>query len=56
MLRLVAKGLTNREIGEQLHISEKTVINHLTHIYTKAGIENRAGAVMFAVRNGLLSG
>jgi DNA-binding NarL/FixJ family response regulator len=54
-LRLLARGLTNREIGELLHISEKTVINHLTHIYTKAGVENRAGAVMFAVRYGLAS-
>jgi DNA-binding CsgD family transcriptional regulator/tetratricopeptide (TPR) repeat protein len=55
VLRLLARGLTNREIGELLHISEKTVINHLTHIYTKAGVENRAGAVMFAVRYGLAS-
>jgi DNA-binding NarL/FixJ family response regulator len=55
VLRLLARGMTNREIGELLHISEKTVINHLTHIYTKAGVENRAGAVMFAVRYGLAS-
>ncbi len=56
VLRLVAQGMTNRDIGERLHISEKTVVNHLTHIYSKAGIENRAGAVMFAVRHGLIPG
>lgn len=53
VLALVARGLTNREIGARLGISEKTVTNHLTHIFTKANLENRAGAVAFALRHGL---
>ncbi|MGH2534577.1 MAG: helix-turn-helix transcriptional regulator [Thermomicrobiales bacterium] len=53
VLRLVAQGLTNREIGDRLFISEKTVTNHLTHIFTKANVENRAAAVSFAHRHGL---
>lgn len=53
VIALVAKGMTNREIGARLGISEKTVTNHLTHIFTKAEIDNRAAAVDFAHRHGL---
>lgn len=53
VLRLVVGGLTNREIGTRLGISGKTVTNHLTHIFTKANLDNRAGAVAFALRHGL---
>jgi DNA-binding NarL/FixJ family response regulator len=50
---LVWEGLTNREIAERLHISEKTVANHLTHIFTKIGVENRAAAVAVSLRRQL---
>jgi DNA-binding CsgD family transcriptional regulator len=55
VLVLVAGGKTNREIAESLSISEKTVTNHLTHIFTKADLDNRASAAAFALRHGLVS-
>jgi DNA-binding NarL/FixJ family response regulator len=54
VLRLVARGLTSREIAEQLVISERTVINHISHIFAKTGADNRAGATAYAFRNGLV--
>lgn len=53
VLRLVTEGRTNRDIAEALFLSEKTVARHLTSIYTKTGVENRAGAAAFALRHGL---
>ncbi len=53
VLILVAEGLTNREIAERLGISGKTVTNHITHIFDKVDLENRAAAAAFAVRHGL---
>src|SRR5262249_42910145 len=53
VLALVAQGLTNREIAERLVLSERTVINHLSHIFNKTGVENRAAATAYAFRNGL---
>ncbi len=54
VLRLVARGLSNREIGERLTISPKTAGNHVEHIYLKIGACNRATASLFAVRHGLM--
>jgi DNA-binding CsgD family transcriptional regulator len=54
VLRLVAAGLTNREIAERLVLSEKTIENHLSRIYSKIGAENRVAATAFALRNGLV--
>ena len=48
ILRLIADGLTNREIACTLSISEATVENHIHHIYAKLGISNRAQAVAYA--------
>ena len=45
VLKLIADGLTNREISCRLSISESTVENHIHHIYGKLGISNRAQAV-----------
>jgi pimeloyl-ACP methyl ester carboxylesterase/DNA-binding CsgD family transcriptional regulator len=53
VLRLVARGKTNRDIAEELVISERTVINHLSHIFLKTGAENRVGASAYAIRHGL---
>jgi ATP/maltotriose-dependent transcriptional regulator MalT len=53
VLRLVAEGMSNRQIAEELVLSEKTVINHLTSIFNKTGTDNRAGATAFAIRHGL---
>lgn len=53
VLRLVARGLTNSEIANELHLSEKTIAHHMTHIFNKTSSENRAAAVAFAFRHGL---
>jgi DNA-binding NarL/FixJ family response regulator len=49
----VARGRSNREIASALWISEKTVRNHVEHIYTKIGVSNRIGASLYATRHGL---
>ena len=49
----VAQGLSNREIASALWISEKTVRNHVEHIYAKIGVSNRIGASLYATRHGL---
>lgn len=53
ILRHVACGRSNREIAELLSISEKTVRNHVEHIYTKAGVSNRTAAGLFALEHGI---
>jgi ATP/maltotriose-dependent transcriptional regulator MalT len=55
VLRLLARGLSNKEIAEQLVIARKTVDNHVDHIYTKIGVSNRARASLFAVRHALIT-
>jgi HD-GYP domain-containing protein (c-di-GMP phosphodiesterase class II) len=55
VLRLLARGLANKEIARQLMISRKTVGKHVEHIYVKIEASNRAEASLFAVRHGLLS-
>jgi len=54
VLRLLARGLSNKEIAAQLVISPKTVGNHVEHIYLKIGASTRAGAGLFAMQHGLL--
>ena len=53
VIRLVAAGRTDREIGEELFISIKTVGNHMSNILNKTGAANRAEAASFATRHGL---
>ena len=50
MLRLLARGLSNKEIAEQLVISPKTAGSHVEHIYAKIGVSNRARASLFAMQ------
>ncbi|MEV0031987.1 HD domain-containing phosphohydrolase [Nocardia sp. NPDC050793] len=54
VLRLAARGLSNRLIAAELVLSERTVGHHLTHIYDKTGRRTRAGAAVFAMEHGLL--
>jgi DNA-binding CsgD family transcriptional regulator len=54
VLRLVAAGKSNRQIAEALVLSEKTVANHLTHIFNKIAVDNRAAATAFAIRHKLV--
>jgi DNA-binding CsgD family transcriptional regulator len=55
VLRLLARGLTTREMSAALFISPKTVSHHIESIYTKIGVTNRARASLFAVTHGLMS-
>ncbi len=54
VLRLLARGLSNKEIAERLVISPKTVGNHAEHIYAKINAPSRAAAGLFAMQHGLL--
>jgi DNA-binding NarL/FixJ family response regulator len=54
ILELVAKGLTNREIGARLYISEATVKTHMIHVFSKLGVEDRTHAVSEAVTRGII--
>ena len=56
VLRLLARGLSSKEIGSRLVISPKTARNHIEHIYVKIGASNRASASLFAMQHGLLPG
>ncbi len=53
VLKLVAQGESNRQIAHELGLSEKTVTNHLTHIFNKTACDNRAAATAFAIRHDL---
>jgi DNA-binding NarL/FixJ family response regulator len=52
--RLIADGLSNRDIGKRLTLSEKTVKNHVSHILAKLKVSARSGVAVYAVRNGLV--
>jgi HD-GYP domain-containing protein (c-di-GMP phosphodiesterase class II) len=54
VLRLLARGLSNRQIAATLVISSRTAEHHVQHIYTKIGASTRAAAAMFAMEHGLL--
>ncbi|MFL5824941.1 MAG: HD domain-containing phosphohydrolase, partial [Thermoleophilaceae bacterium] len=55
VLRLLVRGLSNKEIAEQLVISPKTAGSHVEHIYSKIGASNRAQASLFAMKHGLMA-
>lgn len=55
ILRFVAEGLLNKDIGKKLFISERTVKNHLFHIFKKIDCNDRTQAAVFCIRNGLVS-
>jgi ATP/maltotriose-dependent transcriptional regulator MalT len=54
VLSLVARGLSNRDIAEQLVVSEHTVHRHLANIYARLGVSSRAAAVAVASARDLL--
>ncbi|MEU7577758.1 response regulator transcription factor [Streptomyces sp. NPDC041068] len=54
VLRLVADGCTNAEIGRRLHVAESTVKTHLLRVFGKLGVDDRTAAVTSAMRFGLL--
>jgi DNA-binding NarL/FixJ family response regulator len=54
VLVMIARGSPVRAVAAALHISPKTVRNHVEHIYAKLEVGNRTGAALFAVRHGLV--
>jgi len=54
VLRLAARGLSNRQIAHELVVSDRTVETHLKHVYDKTGRRTRAGAAVFAMEHDLL--
>jgi HD-GYP domain-containing protein (c-di-GMP phosphodiesterase class II) len=54
VLRLIARGRTNREVAAQLHLSAKTVGRHVENLYAKTGARSRAAAAVFAMEHRLL--
>jgi DNA-binding NarL/FixJ family response regulator len=50
ILTLIADGLTNRQIGDELHLAEKTVKNYVSNLLAKLGMERRTQAAVFAAR------
>jgi DNA-binding NarL/FixJ family response regulator len=55
VLRALATGLTNREIGRELGIGERTVKTHVSHLLSKLGLQSRTQAALYAVRIGLVT-
>ncbi|MFN8050673.1 MAG: HD domain-containing phosphohydrolase [Acidimicrobiales bacterium] len=55
VLRLLALGLTNRQVAEELVISAKTVDHHVQHIYAKIGVSTRGAAALFAIEHGVMT-
>jgi DNA-binding CsgD family transcriptional regulator len=53
VLKLVAAGLTNREVAGTLGVSGRTVDAHLRSVYAKLGVKSRSAATRYAVQNGL---
>jgi HD-GYP domain-containing protein (c-di-GMP phosphodiesterase class II) len=55
VLRLLARGMTTKQIAHQLGISPKTCDHHIQRLYAKAGVSTRAGATLFALEHGFVS-
>jgi NarL family two-component system response regulator LiaR len=55
VLQLIARGLTNEQLGKKLFISEATVRTHVSHILGKLGLGNRTQAALWALRKGIVS-
>ena len=53
-MSLIASGLTNTEIANRLVISEATVKIHINHLFAKAGLRDRADAIRYAYRHGMV--
>ena len=54
VLELLSRGMGNKEIARELFVSEATVKSHLSHVYTKLGVETRAGAVAAAIERRII--
>lgn len=54
VLGLLARGHSNRQIGQRLVVTPKTAANHVEHIYAKLGVSSRAAATLYATQHGLM--
>lgn len=55
VLKLVAKGMTNKQIASELNISDNTVGTHLVNVFRKLRVESRTEATLYALREGLIT-
>ena len=55
ILRLIIRGMSNKDIARELYISQRTVQSHLVHIYSKLGVDSRTAAAYNALREGWLT-
>jgi DNA-binding NarL/FixJ family response regulator len=55
VLRLVAKGYSNRDVASMLFISERTVHRHLSNVFTKLAVSSRTAATAYAFEHGIAS-
>jgi DNA-binding NarL/FixJ family response regulator len=55
VIRLVVRGLTNRQVAQALVISPRTAEHHVQHVYAKIGCSTRAAATLFAMQHALLA-
>ena len=55
MLRLIAAGRSNVEIAQRLYITPATVKTHINNLFAKTGVRDRAQAVTYAFRHGIVS-
>ena len=53
-MRLLARGMSDRQIAERLTVSERTAHHHVEHIFTKLGVSTRAAATVMALQHGLV--
>jgi DNA-binding NarL/FixJ family response regulator len=56
VLTLIAEGRTNKEVGDELHLAEKTVKNYVSSILSKLEVARRAGAAAYLARHTTLPG
>ena len=55
LLELIAQGKSNKEIAAELNMPEQTMKNKLSIVYRKLGVRNRTGAVIWAIKQGLVT-
>ena len=54
VLRLLARGHSQKDIAELLYVSQSTVHSHVLHVYEKTSVRTRAGIALFAMENDLI--
>src|SRR4029079_8731683 len=55
IIKLIAEGLSNKEVADKLFLSTHTVTTHRKNIMNKLGVNNTAGLVLFAIRNNIVT-